>query len=427
VASPSTRALVAHVLRRTTFGPYPGQVERWAARGVGRTITHVLEARPLPVASASGLAGKDDSSDEPVRWWLRRMANPAGGVHEKMAWFWHGHLTTSHDKVFRWRCEVPQHLLIRRYALGSFRTLVRRITVDPAMLLYLDGSWSSAEAPNENYSRELMELFCLGRGTDANPNYRQEDVTNGARALAGYGVDWETGTRGFYEWNALPAGTRVPYLGKRVHDAGDVCDAVLDHRACAPWVAGRIWRFLVGTEPSAARRAALARRFRQDDMRVKPLVEHILRSDFFLSHRMNRPRQPVEWVTAAMAALGMGDDDNAPYPNLRIDTLWRMGQLPFYPPSVAGWPWGLSWVGPGITLAKAAFAVEAPGIRAVADASDQVTAALHRCGLFEVSSQTRGALRRVTTSSRLDGRANRARRAQVLLALAIGSPEFALA
>ena len=424
MASPSTRALVAHVLRRTTFGPYPGQVERWAARGVGKTITHVLEAAPLSVTSAADLAKSDDSSDAPVRWWLRRLANPDGGVHEKMTWFWHGHLTTSHDKVFRWKCEVPQHVLLRKHAMGSFRTLVHRITIDPAMLLYLDGSWSSADAPNENYSRELMELFCLGLGTATKPNYTQEDVTNGARALAGYGVDWETGKRGFYEWNALPSGVKVSYLGQRVHDAADVCDAVLDHPACAPWVAGRIWRFLVGVEPSATRRKELARRFRREDMRVRPLVEDILRTDYFLSHRMNRPRQPVEWVTAAMAALGLTDSSD---PDLRINTLWSMGQLPFYPPSVAGWPWGLRWLGPGITLAKAAFAVEAPGIRAVADASDPVVAALHRCGLFEVSSQTRDAMRRVTTSSRLDGKANRGRRAQVLLALAIGSPEFALA
>jgi uncharacterized protein (DUF1800 family) len=424
VAAPSTRALVAHVLRRTTFGPYPGQVEAWAAKGVRRTITHVLEAAPLSVTTAPDIAKADDSSDAPMRWWLRRIANPDGGVHEKMTWFWHGHLTTSHDKVFRWKCEIPQHLLLRKYALGSFRTLVHKLTIDPAMLLYLDGSWSSAEAPNENYSRELMELFCLGRGTDASPNYTQDDVTNGARALAGYGVDWDTGTRGYYEWNALAPGVKVPYLGRQVHDADDVCDAVLDHAACAPWVAGRIWRFLVGVEPSAARRAALAKRFRQDDMRVRPLVEHILRTDDFLAHRMNRPRQPVEWVTAAMAALGLTDASD---PDLRINTLWSMGQLPFYPPSVAGWAWGLRWLGPGITLAKAAFAVEAPGIRAVADASDPVAAALARCGLFEVSSQTREALRAVTTSSRLDGKANRGRRAQVLLALAIGSPEFALA
>jgi uncharacterized protein (DUF1800 family) len=424
VAAPTTRALVAHVLRRTTFGPFPGQVEAWARKGVARTISHVIEAPALSTTTAADLVGVDDGSDAPVRWWLRRMASPSAGIHEKVTWFWHGHLTTSHDKVFRWRCEVPQHLLLRKHALGSFRTLVHRITIDPAMLLYLDGSWSSAEAPNENYSRELMELFCLGRGTDAKPTYTQADVTNGAKALAGYGVDWETGQRGFYAWNALPVGTTVPYLGRRVRTAADVCDAVLAHPACAPWVAGRMWRFLVGVEPSSARRAALGKRLRQDDFAIRPLVEHILRSDAFLANRLNRPRQPVEWVTAAMAALGLTDAAN---PDLRLNTLWSMGQLPFYPPSVAGWPWGLRWLGPGIALAKAAFAVEAPGLRAVADADDQVAAALRRCGLFEISSQTRSTLRAVVASSRLDGRANRARRAQVLLALAIGSPEFALA
>lgn len=424
MATTYTKGLVAHVLRRTTFGPFPGQVDYWAARGVKATIAHVLNAAPLSVSNAAVPARADDGSDMAVRWWLARMANPAAGIHEKMTFFWHGHLTTSHDKVFRWRAEVPQNLLLRRYALGNFRTLMRTITVDPAMLMYLDGSWSVWSAPNENYSRELMELFCLGRGTPAKPNYSQADVENGAKALAGFGVDWDTSTRTYYPDNALPAGTTVRFLGRNVHGYVDVVNAVVDHPACAPWVAGRIWRFLVGVDPSSTKRASLGAILKANKYNVKPLVSAILNDRTFLTSRLNRPRQPIEWVTAAMASLGLTD---AHHPNLRVDTLWSLGQLPFYPPSVAGWPWGLRWLGPGLVLAKAALAVEAPAISSVAGARDPVGAALARCGLYEVSTQTKSAMNRVMTSPQLAGTSHKGDRAMVLLALAIGSPEFALA
>jgi uncharacterized protein (DUF1800 family) len=352
------------------------------------------------------------------------MANPAAGLHEKMTFFWHGHLTTGHDKVYRWKCEVPQNVLIRKYALGNVRTLIEKITVDPAMLLYLDGSWSVADAPNENYARELMELFTLGRGSDASPNYTQADVEAGAKALAGYGVDWDTGKLTFYPDNALPSGQTVLFLGHQVRTATQVVDTVLGRPAAAPWIAGRIWRFLVGKEPTAAKRAALGKVLVKNKWAVKPLVTAILHDPLFLTSRMNRPRQPIEWVTAAMAALGLTD---AAHPGLRTDTLWTLGQLPFYPPNVAGWPWGLQWLGPGIVLAKAAFEVDAKSISTVASAKDPVAAALARCSLYEVSSTTKAAMHKVTTSPGLAGSANKGRRAQVLLALAIGSPEFALA
>jgi uncharacterized protein (DUF1800 family) len=237
-------------------------------------------------------------------------------------------------------------------------------------------------------------------------------------------VDWTTGVATFYPDNALPVGQTVRFLGHDVRTAAQVVDAALGHRAAAPWIAGRLWRYLVGTEPSAAKRAALAKLLIANKWVVKPVVTAILHDPLFLSSRMNRPRQPIEWVTAAMAALGLTE---AAHPDLRMETLWTLGQLPFYPPNVAGWPWGLQWLGPGLTLAKAAFDVEAPAISSVASAADPVGAALIRCSLFEVSPATRAAMHKVVTNAALSGAANKGRRAQLLLALAVGSPEFALA
>jgi uncharacterized protein (DUF1800 family) len=402
---PTPQALIAHVLRRTTFGPFPGQVEALLPLGASGVVDRILKAPAMATAPAPPVT--DDSSHAPIDWWLDRMANPAAGIHERMAWFWHGHLTTSHSKVFRWKMEFPQHLLIRANALGNFRTLLQKITIDPAMLIYLDGAWSDSDAPNENYSRELMELFCLGRG-----HYTQADVEAGARALAGYWVDWTAGTSGFHDYAALSA--PVTYLGKPVKRAADVVNTVCDHPACPTWIATRIYQHLTGGRTSKLL-PAWSRAFRASGMDIRGLVEAIVRHPTFLDGRNTRPRTPVEWVIPAMAALGLTDKD------LRRDTLYGMGQLPFYPPNVAGWPSGSRWLSASFALARASLAVQTDGISAIAAASDPVAATLKRCSLYEVSTQTRTALTNAASDV-----ADPGARATVLLALAVGSPEFAL-
>jgi uncharacterized protein (DUF1800 family) len=325
-----------------------------------------------------------------------------------MTWFWHGHLTTSHTKVFRWKMEFPQHLLIRTHALGNFRTLLKKVTVDPAMLVYLDGAWSDADDPNENYGRELMELFTLGRGP-----YTQADVRAAAQALAGWWVDWDTGDHGFHDYAALD--TPVTLLGRPVMRSDDVIDTVCDHSACAPWIAGKVRRFFTGglSKKLAVREV---RRFRNGHLEIKPLVWGILEDPLFLRRRMTRARTPVEWLIPAMAALGLTDKD------LRRWTLDGMGQLPFYPPNVSGWPSGNRWLSASFALARASVAAQNDGIQVIAEASDPVAAALERASLYEVTPQTHAALTNAATAI-----SNPERRAQVLLAMAVGSPEFALA
>jgi len=403
---PTRDAVIAHILRRTTFGPFPGQVKALSPKGVAAAIDGVLAARALATAPAPAIT--DDGSNAPIHWWLDRMANPKAGIHERMTWFLHGHLTTSHSKVFRWKIEYPEHLLLRQYALGDFRALLQKITLDPAMLVYLDGSWSISDDPNENYSRELMELFVLGRG-----NYTQDDVHNGARALAGYNVDYDTGKVNFNDWAALDAA--VPYLGKQVKRPPDVINAVLDHPAAAPWIVSRIHLYLTGRPPTR-NGTALAAMFRSSGFQIRPVVEAIVRDPNFLRGRLNRARTPVEWLIPAMAALGITDKD------LRIGTLYDMGQLPFHPPNVAGWPSGSRWLSPSFALARAAFATDATGLTVVANAADPVAAALERCSLFEVTPTTRAAL-----SGAAAGLTDSKKRAAVLLGLAVASPEFALA
>jgi uncharacterized protein (DUF1800 family) len=402
-------SLIAHLLRRTTFGPLPGQVERLAATGgIAGAIDWVLSGPPLPLGRPPKLP-KEGDGGLLAKWWLARMAEPGAGLLEKLTWFWHGHLTTSDNKVDRPQLLWQQHRLLRDHAAGSFADLVRHITVDPAMLLYLDGDGSTGDAPNENYGRELMELFTLGRG-----HYSQADVAAAARGLAGWSVD-DKGRATFDEGSAYP--DAVSFLGIRGRlRAADIAAIACGHDACSRFMVTKLHRYLVGIPPEPQRAEQLAHLFRDSGLNIRPVVEDILRHPSFLQECLNRAREPVEWVTAAMAALGLHD------PQVAYDTCAAMGQVPFSPPNVAGWPHGNRWLGASIGLAKAALIVTGQPADDVAAAPDPVGATLRRCALYEVTESTRAALDQAASA------VNDARqRALLLVALAVASPEFAVA
>ncbi len=402
------RALIAHVLRRTTFGPHPGQTEQWVGRDIGAVVDAVLAARPMEPGTPQFSDDDAELGDGPVERWLTVLADPAAGLHEKLVWFWHGHLTTSYDKVGQWRLVWRQHLLLRKHALGNFRTLLHEITTDPAMLVYLDGAGSHAEAPNENFGRELMELFALGRG-----NYTQAEVRSAAIALAGMDVD----DNGDTVVDSVAA-NRIPreLFGRKVIGPHDVVAAVCDHPACAPYLVTKLFRFLCGTDPSDTMLQRLADGFAQSGLEIRPLVAEILHSTEFLDSRLARPRYPIEWVNAASTVFGL--DDIAK----RRETVERLGQVPFGPPNVAGWPSGSSWLSPSHAMARAALAIEAPPLAQIADAADPVTAAFERAAIYDPTPTTRDAVTALAATSGLDPRD----RAAVILACVVSSPEFTL-
>ena len=287
------RAAIAHLLRRTSFGPFPGQVEALNAGGLAAALDGVLAATPPPLPPDPVLDTGD--GERPPAWWLRRMQDPATGLHEKMVWFWHGHFTSSIDKVGSWQMMWNQHGLLRQQALGNFRTMALQMTIDPAMLIYLDGDPSEAIDPNENYSRELQELFTIGVDNVTEPN-----VKAGAKALAGWDVDWNTATAVFHQYAAIS--TPVTFLGRSCLRYDDVVNAAVDHPACAPFVAAKLHKYFHGVDPTPARKAELGDLFRTNNMEILPLVTAILRDPNFFdpSLRMNRPRYPVEWASAGV-------------------------------------------------------------------------------------------------------------------------------
>lgn len=401
---------VAHVLRRVTFGPHPGQVDYWASpqRGPQALIENLLEREPLSILPAQErrFDGGGDDWSSTMSGWFTNLTKPTAGLHEKMTWFWHGYLTSSQFKsepllIYR------QHKLIRKRALGNFRTLLREITIDGAMLQWLDGDRSVASAPNENYSRELMELFTLGPG-----NYTEADVRAGAKALAG----WQVAFRSYNVQFSAPDAHKGPlrFLGRAgLLDYEDVVDAVCQHPKCAPFVTSRIYQYFMGVPPSPARSDELSTLFRASNLEILPVVTEILTHPEFLESRLTRPKEPVEWVVAASAALGL---------DTTVWVLDRLGQLPFAPPNPAGWPKGEIMLSSQQMLHRinvlSEWWVDATKF---ISGSNQVDAVLERCSIHEVSDNTLATLRTAAAQ------APNWQRPISLLRLALSSPEFQLA
>jgi uncharacterized protein (DUF1800 family) len=409
-------ALIAHLLRRTGFGPTPGQVAALAEKGYAAALEAVLTARPLPVEVPK--LTDDDKYTAMKRWWIARLADPNAGLHEKMVWFWHGHLTSSLDKADP-MAMIRQYQLLSAHALGNARTLLQEITVDAAMLGWLDGAGSEVEAPNENYGRELMELFTLGRlSADGTPNYTEDDVRAASYALSGWVVDDKRDFKVGFHSESGPQNA-VTLLGRSVKSAADVVDAVIAHDSFAPFISQKLHLYFHGVAAKPDRLADLARGFRSSGFDIAALVEAILRDPSFIEHRMTRPRFPVEWVTAADWALGREGNDRIEQAQWLLETL---GQVPFTPPNVAGWPLSPRWLSAGAMMAKTAHAWNHANDTEVVSTGDPVAWVLERAGLYEISDTTRQALNEA--ARRIESKRERS---SALHALALSSPEFALA
>lgn len=381
---------IAHLLRRTTFGPAPGVVEELRPQGHDAVRDALLGEGSLqlfddPVTDVPDVENGGDGEGVLLRWWVDRMRNPTAGLHEKMVWFWHSHFTSSLDKCPA-TALAEQHRTVRRHALGNFRSLAKAMVVDPAMLIYLDAAGSQGFAPNENLARELMELFTIGAG-----HYTEDDVKAAARSLSGWWVDWESAETGWDPDGAYLGAVR--FLGRRGRfRPADIVDALCDHDACAPFVADKLHRFLVGTPPTPERRSALGDLFRDNDLELMPLVSEIVRSTEFEAAVHARPRYPIEWFVQVTHVLGT--------PPTTDDHLWvlqQLDQMPFLPPNVGGWPEGDRWVSPSQALARGT------AIFTIADSTDEelvfgfdehdpIPDVLARCGIHQPSHTTLAAL-----------------------------------
>jgi uncharacterized protein (DUF1800 family) len=421
MSTASSEALVAHVLRRCSIAPDPERVARFVRNApdpraaANAAIDWALSAAPRPIQPAQQ---RRDDWEGALNGWTDNLRSRDAGLHERMTWFWHGLFATGSDKVGNLVMLNAQQRLFRTHALGNYGALLRQMVTDPALMVYLDMAWSSVEAPNENMARELMELFTIGPG-----NYTEDDVKSGALALAGYELDYDNVVVTKNPKRSL--GGEVVFLGQRGRFGVDeIVQILLAHPATAPHIAGKLHHHLVGVTPSAERAAALGGVFRAAGYEIKPLVEAIVRSEEFLTSRLNRPKFPIEWWAGALHALTpfRSSEDQRVNPWV----LSSLGQLPHRPPNVAGWPISTKWFSSDQQISRASYVRSLSWrMTPIVAAPDLVTATLARCCLHEVSDRTRAILNEAALATA--GNADELTISRRLIAAALLSPEFAIA
>jgi hypothetical protein len=280
-------------------------------------------------------------------WWANRMLTTHRPLEEKMALFWHGHFATSEDKVRDYRKMLTQLQLFQTQGLGGFRELLISVAKDPAMLAYLDAGVNVKGAPNENFAREIMELFTMGVG-----NYQEADIREGARAFTGWNFK---GTQFVINEDQHDA-TEKAFLGERGNfDGVQVIDIILKQPVTADFLASKIYKFFVRDDISPEMRKKLGDVLRSNGYQIAPLLKTLLLSrDFYAPASCGTHiKSPVELVISTYKKLGLGTVPGVPDFHEATSAL---GQTLFWPPTVAGWAHGRSWITPGLLMDRGNFA-----------------------------------------------------------------------
>jgi uncharacterized protein (DUF1800 family) len=355
----------AHLGGRAGFGEPPDKLDRWAAQGLEATVQELLHpesapppppgcAVPAQFASLQGRVKGATSAEEKqgasralqqavneqlfnlVSWWTGQMVISEAPLVEKMTLFWHGHFATSAEKVRSPYKLWQQNETFRSQALGNFGVLTKAISRDPAMMVYLDLASSKAEHPNENFAREVMELFTLSEA-----NYTENDIKESARAFTGYRIDPATEQFRFAPRQS-DAGSKT-FLKETGNWTGDqIIDIILKQPSCAGFITAKIWKFFVYDEPKPELINDLAGTLRRYHYEIRPLLETIFSSEEFYSERARNAivKSPVQYLVQAGRTLNV----QIPTGRTLINVYRQMGQLPFYPPNVKGWDGGKSWI-----------------------------------------------------------------------------------
>ncbi|HEV3256329.1 MAG TPA: DUF1800 domain-containing protein [Gemmataceae bacterium] len=363
-ADPWGRKWAAHLYRRAAFGPSRADLLEAERLGPEGTVDRLLRGRPGADQMRETLddvgrvaAAQDDEAEQLRGWWLYCMLQGDQPLREKLTLFWHNHFATSITKVQSSELMFRQNCLLRAHALGRFGPLLQAISRDGAMLVWLDSNSNVKGRPNENYARELMELFSLGVG-----HYTEKDVREAARAFTG----WHTDGEGFrFDARSHDGGPKT-FLGRTgAWDGGDVVRIVLEQPAAARFLVRKLYRFLVSetANPPDALLEPLCASFRKSDCDIAALLRMMLSSRHFYSAHAFRQRikSPVEYVVGAVQAVyrryGEGEADYRPLPQQAlVSRLNAMGQPLFAPPNVKGWPGGRSWLNTSTVLERDNFA-----------------------------------------------------------------------
>jgi uncharacterized protein (DUF1800 family) len=357
IALVNEREKILWLARRAAFGLAPGELEALDPVGSAAYLDRLVDPDRAGVAPApdpfAEIVDPTDPQDNRARAemlqkftysWIDHMVTTPRRLDEMMTWFWHDHFAVQSSVVRSGRLMADHIDTLRRNALGNFRTLIREVTTDAAMLIYLDGAKNTSRAPNENFGRELLELYTMGIG-----NYTEADVRSAAVALTGWQVLLRDGARVVF--NPRLHETRPQaLLGKSVNDVDSVVDTAVDHPATAEFIARKIASFFLGPDIDAALVGRFATTFRNARYEIRPLVRQILQAGL---DGASKPvvRSPLVWWVATRRATGVNPDQR-----VVVRALEAAGQVPGNPPNVGGWPGMTAWLGASPTATRVSLA-----------------------------------------------------------------------
>jgi uncharacterized protein (DUF1800 family) len=376
--------LMAHLYRRAGFGATRAQLEAALARGYEASVDELLHPENAPPLEEDLIYRyypdmKESRQIDPAQsLWVYRMINTQRPLEEKMTLFWHYLFATGFGKLNHARVMTNQVAMFRKHALGDFRTLLVEVSKDPAMIFWLDNHTNTKRVHNENYGRELLELFSLGIG-----NYTEDDVKNCARAFTGWSLkptipaaqpygrfDWE------FEFRPdLHDYGDKEFLGERGNfDGADIIDIIVRQPSTAHFVAMRLYTYFVSDTPDLAAIDELATVYKTSEYDIRSMLRWLLLSDYFRSEDayFAKVKSPAEHVAGIMRLV---EDFTFPKHGIRDISLEcrYMGQDLLNPPSVEGWHVGKEWIDTGILVERINFAaaqvgdIDKPGVRKIID------------------------------------------------------------
>ena len=297
----------------------------------------------------SALMQMNHDNDSMKAWMVKHLLTTKAPVNEHMTLFWHNHFTSSLEGVDHPRLMYKQNKFLRDNAMGNFATMLRGIIKDPAMMVYLDSNENVKGTANENFARELLELFTLGKGHV----YKEADIRAAAIAFTGWGTDLNRGT---FKFDPSKHDNKpVTFLGKRnITNGNQVVEVLLKHPRTAIYIAEKAWReFVSDGYPDRRVTHQWGKIFRNSNYSIKALMTAVLNSDAFWDrrHRGNMIKSPVDLVIGTLRTLPFA---KLPYADL-ANTLRLLGQVPLDPPTVKGWPGGKNWIDTQTLLVRTSF------------------------------------------------------------------------
>lgn len=358
-----------HLLVRAGFAALPNEIAKFEGLTRAEAVKRILAGTRTEAATPPPGWTKDATVQRPpgrmaseeerrafrvklveeglqlVGWWYREMANTPSPLTERMTLFWHNHFTSAFRKVRFPILLYRQNATLRLHATGNFGKLVHAMAADPAMIVYLDSLQNRRGYPNENFARELLELFTLGEGQ----GYTETDIKEAARAFTGWSLERETGTYRFRPF--LHDDGEKTFMGRTGRFNGtDIIEIVLKQPRVAEYIAEKAWREFVSEKPDPAETKRIAAKFRDSGYEIKVLLGELLLSPHFWAaeNRGRLVRSPVELIVGTLRQFHL------PQPDDRILVLLGRGlaQEPFNPPNVKGWPGGTAWINANTLLIR---------------------------------------------------------------------------